>query len=76
MKKLIPVLLALLLSACGGSDNDSGANMPPPVAQTPATEPFFVRVMTFVGQMSDDTEPVDVSAVVVTAPDDTEPGPV
>ena len=70
MKKLTPTLLALLLSACGGGTVYVAT--PAPVL-TPPAEPFFARVMGFVGMMPDDAEAADISAVVASAPENAEP---
>jgi hypothetical protein len=74
MKKPSPILLALLLGACGGGSHGGDVAMPAPApAPSPASDPFFVRVSSFVGQMAEDTEAVDVTAVVATTPEDAEP---
>ena len=72
---------ALALSACGGSDNDDKPNTPPPpVGGTPpppaAGDSFFAYVMSLVGSLADNTEPVVIDAIVETKPENTEPEPV
>ena len=77
MKKLSPILLALLLGACGGGSHSGDVAMPAPApAPSPASDPFFVRMLSFVGLMVEDAEAVDVTAVVATTPEDTEPAGV
>ena len=66
MKKL-SMLFAVLLSACGGSDN-VGTAAPPP-----ETDAYFIAVQNVVGNAPDDTEPIAIDSIAATAPDDSEP---
>ena len=71
---------ALLLAACGGSnDRDPVATTPPPVGTTPppvSTDTFFQTVMARVASLLDNDEPVAIDSFPVTAPETTEPEPV
>jgi hypothetical protein len=74
------VSLALLLGACGGSnDRDPVATTPPPVGTTPppvSTDTFFQTVMARVASLLDNDEPVAIDAIPLTVPETTEPEPV
>ncbi len=81
MKKLTLILTtAVMLAACGGSDDYKPAAAippvpvaPPPVTPAPAADAFVARVEAAVATMPDDTEAADIDAVVMTTPDDNEP---
>ncbi len=77
MKKYSPILMALLLAACGGSEsyNDPGtqAAMPAPTPAPPAADAFLASVESVVATMPDDAEGASVDAIVATAPEDAEP---
>lgn len=70
-KYLIPAVLALLLSACGGGNNN-GSN-----AVTSGTsgmvDAFYALVNAQFGTPSDTTEPGAIDAIAATMPDNTEP---
>ena len=66
MKKL-SMLFAVMLSACGGSDN-VGTSAPPP-----ETDAYFITVQNVAGNAPDDTEPIAIDSIAATAPDDSEP---
>ena len=68
---LLPVAMALALSACGGG-SDSGA----PATTVPPVDAFFGVVQATISTPSETGEPAAVEAVVVTTPDDTEPTPI
>jgi hypothetical protein len=72
---------ALVLSACGGSSNDSPGTGTPPVAGTPTTPPFasdsfFDYVSARAYSLLEVEEPESIDAVTETKPEDTEPKPV
>jgi hypothetical protein len=76
MKKLTPIFLALLLSACGGGGNTGTTPVPTPTptpTPTPVVDSFFSRVTEFIGLTTEDAEARDVNAVAVTEPETTEP---
>lgn len=72
--------VALLLGACGGSnDRDPVTTTPPPVGTTPppvSTDTFFQTVLARVASLLDNDEPVAVDSFPVTSPETTEPEPV
>ena len=68
MKKLC-LVFAVMLSACGGSDNNTVSTEAPP----PQIDAFFTAVQNVVATTSDDMEPIAIDAIAATAPDDTEP---
>lgn len=82
MKKTSLICVALLLSACGGSDYNPQAQTPAPATPPPVTPPvpaqdaYFASVKGQSANMPEDSEPASIDAVVVTAPEDTEPGDV
>ena len=67
MKKLSLILAAMLLAACGHSD-DSPAPNPAPTADA-----FYARVATVVAAMPDEAEATAIDALVATAPEESEP---
>ena len=69
------LLLALALGACGGSDNsDNGGGTP--AVSAGASDSFFAQVRALIANSPDNTEPVAVDTVVVTAPENIEPAPL
>ena len=74
MKKLTAICLVLLLSACGGGGGGNAGPTPVPTpTPTPVVDGFFSSVMSFIGLTSEEAQPADVTAVVVTEPETTEP---
>ena len=75
MKKPSAILLALLLSACGGGggSGNAGTTPVPTPTPTPAVDGFFSRVTGFIGLTTEEGEAGDINAVVVTEPETTEP---
>ncbi len=66
MKKLCMIFAtAVALSACGGSSSGDSAQG--------SADPFLAEVMRIVATSSESTEPIDIDALVVLAPEDTEP---
>ena len=79
MKKtlLASLLVASLLGACGGGDDDAPAT-PPATSEVPASasqspDGFIAYLQLLVASMADLLEPVDTSAVVPPADDTGEP---
>ncbi len=72
------VSLALLLGACGGSNEREHAAAPPPTGTVPppVADSFFALVASRVASLLDNDEPVAVDAVTATTPENTEPEPV
>jgi len=74
------VSLALLLGACGGSNEREHVSTPPPPTGTnpppPAADSFFSLVLSRVASLLDNEEPVATDAVTATTPENTEPEPV
>lgn len=75
------VSLALMLGACGSSnDRDHVAETPPPPTGTnpppAATDSFFALVAARVASLLDNDEPVAIDAINATTPENTEPEPV
>jgi hypothetical protein len=64
------MLMALVLSGCGGSGNDNANNQ---AANTGPSDPFFQRVLALVNSSPDNTEPTSIDDVAVTMPDNIEP---
>jgi len=71
MKKLMLTGAALLLAACGSDSHDPAPTVPPPPLQPP--DAFYTRLDGLVGNTPEDTEPVEVSELGKTEPEDTEP---
>lgn len=70
----------LTLAACGGSDNDGGgSSTTPPTAGTPTPgstlDSFIQIVKALVATTSETTEPVPVTDVTPTTPENVEPDP-
>jgi len=75
------VSLALLLGACGGSNEREHVSTPPPPPTgtnppPPAADSFFSLVLSRVAAMLDNDEPVATDAVTATTPENTEPEPL
>ena len=69
MKKyLVPAMLAVLLSACGGGSNNAGNT-----ADAGPIDAFYALIMAQFGTPSDTTEPSSVDAIAATSPENTEP---
>lgn len=60
--------ISVLLGACGGSSN-SGPS-------APAGDAFINQVSGVANVVSDEAESMDISGMVVTEPEDTEPAPL
>ena len=68
----------LLLTACGDNHDHSEPPAPTPTptptpTPVPVVDSFFAYVSALVASTLDSGEPVDIDAVAVTAPDNTEP---
>jgi hypothetical protein len=75
-KRLYAALgLLLALGACGGSDNHNDGNGGQ-AANPGAADAFFARVQALIGTSPDNTEPVPIDAIAVTAPETIEPAPL
>jgi hypothetical protein len=74
------VSLALLLGACGGSnEREHVVTPPPPTGTNPPpsmVDSFFTLVATRVASLLDNDEPVAIDSVTATTPENTEPEPV
>jgi hypothetical protein len=74
------VSLALLLGACGGSNERDHAVTPPPPTGTnpppPMADSFFTLVASRVASLLDNDEPVAIDSAAATAPENTEPEPL
>lgn len=75
------VSLALLLGACGGSnEREHLAETPPPpptgTNPPPAADSFFTLVVARVAALLDNDEPVAIDAANATTPENTEPEPL
>lgn len=74
------VSLALLLGACGGSNDRPHVSEPPPPTGTnpppPAADSFFTLVSQRVASLLDNDEPVATDSVTATTPENTEPEPL
>ena len=77
MKKLLSLIaVAVARTACGGGGGggpDPVVLQPEPPAPVPLVDAFFTRVSAFVAGASETDDPADIAAVVMTAPEDTEP---
>ena len=72
MKKyLVPALLAVLLSACGGG-HDDGNNAGNTAGAGPI-DAFYALVLAQFGTPSDTTEPSAIDSIAATSPEATEP---
>jgi hypothetical protein len=75
MKKLTiagALLLAGALGGCGGSST-SYSSPPAPMDTGPKVDAFYAEVGKSTGAMPENTEAASVDAVVLTAPEDSEP---
>ncbi|VXC59870.1 hypothetical protein [Massilia sp. 9I] len=74
------VSLALLLGACGGSNDRPHVVEPPPPTGTnppPAqADSFFMLVASRVAALFDNDEPVAIDSATPTTPENTEPEPL
>ncbi|QOY93794.1 hypothetical protein IM543_19995 [Massilia sp. UMI-21] len=74
------VSLALLLGACGGSNEREHVSTPPPPTGTnpppPAADSFFSLVAARVASLLDNEEPGSIDGITPTTPEDTEPQPL
>ncbi|MCA1247899.1 hypothetical protein [Massilia sp. MS-15] len=73
------VSLALLLAACGGSNERERVAETPPTGTTPpgtTTDSFFSLVAARVATLLDNDEPVAIDSAVATTPENTEPAPL
>lgn len=74
------VSLALLLGACGSSNDRPHVVEPPPTGTNPPTTPpadsFFTLVAQRVAALLDNDEPVATDSITATAPENTEPEPL
>jgi hypothetical protein len=65
------IAAAALLAACGGGGG-GGDDTPP----APAADSFVERVVGLTQSLADDSDPIDIDAIVLTLPEDTDPAPV
>ena len=73
------VSLALLLGACGGSNDRPHVAEPPPPTGTnppPPADSFFALVASRVAALLDNDEPVAIDSTTPTTPETTEPEPL
>ncbi|MEX5748624.1 hypothetical protein [Massilia sp. X63] len=73
------VSLALLLGACGGSNEREHVVTPAPPTGTnppPAADSFFSLVAARVASLLDNDEPAAIDSVTATTPENTEPEPL
>lgn len=75
MKRLFPVLAALLLAACGGSGNGSSGPEPAPPLPPPAMpgDAFTAALVILVRSAPDSAEPSEVDDALPPMPDGAEP---
>lgn len=83
MKKLSMIAVALLLAACSSGSDDFPGQAPAPAPAPPAATPpvaaadaFFTRVNGIAASQPDDTEAIDLAAIAITEPEDSEPVPL
>ncbi|MFL6707147.1 MAG: hypothetical protein ACJ8HI_02970 [Massilia sp.] len=74
MVLLAAAAFAAVLAGCGGGGDDGGT----PVAVTPAPQPatpdnFYALVAGQLTTTSEDKEPINIDALAVTSPEDSEP---
>lgn len=68
---LVPLALAAALAGCGGGGGGGGS-----ANNTPVFDSFSGYVSTLVATAPDDTPPVEIDSVAVTAPEETSPAAV
>lgn len=81
MKKLSLIAAALLLAACSSGDDSFPGTAPTPTPPTPpvttppvaAVDAYFTQVNGIASAQPEDSEAIDIAAVVATAPEDSEP---
>jgi hypothetical protein len=82
MKAGFMIAGVVLLASCGGHDDNNVNQAPPPNPPSPPvsmTDKFFAYVSELVNSpaaQADTTQPVDISRVSVTEPDNTKPEPL
>ena len=84
VKRLAAAAFALVsvfsLVGCSSSSDDYDDDFDPPILPPPPPAPvvdaFFTTVLALVANSPDDLEPGAIEAVVVTAPEDSEPQPL
>jgi ABC-type Zn uptake system ZnuABC Zn-binding protein ZnuA len=75
--KILGLIMALCLTACGSSSSSSSTTPPivtePPVVVAPA-DPFYTTVNLAVGDAAETTnEPADIATAAITEPENSEP---
>lgn len=75
LKLAAALLFAAALCGCGGSGASYSGNTPME-SPAPAVDAAFTQVNKAAATMPEDAEPGDLDAVVLAAPDDTEPAPL
>ena len=73
-KRTLLIAMTVLLAACGGGGND--APPPPPTPPVTVIDAFTSFVRNLLASLSENTEPVAVTDVAVTASETNEPEPV
>jgi hypothetical protein len=78
MKKILGLIaVAVALTACGGGSSHGGSGpvvvQPDPPTPAPLIDAFFTRVSGFASSLTETEEAGDISAVVATEPENTEP---
>lgn len=82
MKKLSLIAVAVLLAACSSGDDGFPGSEPtptPPVTTPPTTPPvatvdaYFTQVNGIASAQPEDSEAIDIAAIVATMPEDSEP---